>query len=203
MDEASGFADSKGISNDSSLGSAISRGETAADHGVHDQSELVIKKGPPTEYTDIPSNPTSTSRPSDQLFPNDAHIGMSNTSSSNKHWQGSPSEEDTTNKSVDNTQPPNQTRFSKSKSRRLNPFNNKPIPSEGSSFSSANSGGDESSSDTASSVKEDVTDNSVPRSTGEILKKPLNEALNDAGQFSYVALCSINLTLLFEDEWNK
>ena len=37
----------------------------------------------------------------------------------------------------------------------------------------------------------------------EKLEQPLNQLLNDAGQFSYVALCSVNLGLLFEDEWNR
>ncbi|XP_038061308.1 transmembrane and coiled-coil domain-containing protein 4-like isoform X1 [Patiria miniata] len=36
-----------------------------------------------------------------------------------------------------------------------------------------------------------------------VLEKPLNEALNDAGHFSYVTLCSVNLSILFEDQWNK
>ncbi|XP_022100634.1 transmembrane and coiled-coil domain-containing protein 4-like isoform X2 [Acanthaster planci] len=40
-------------------------------------------------------------------------------------------------------------------------------------------------------------------SAEEIVSKPLNEALIDAGRFSYVALCSVNLAILFEDQWNK
>ncbi|XP_071805332.1 transmembrane and coiled-coil domain-containing protein 4-like isoform X2 [Asterias amurensis] len=143
-----------------------------------------------SNLTDRPLDPTSTE---DDLAP---VAGTSNIDKTNSRVQ-----EDNHDLDSDNNSEPLLDKNANSKPKRCNPFNKK-ISEDASNFR-------EKMEPNASSSQMEVSDANDGQqselSTGadKMLKKPLNEILNDAGQFSFVALCSVKLTLLFEDEWNK
>ncbi len=171
-------------------------GASSADNDVNqDQSEY---QKSPTSPPDVPLHSASSSNEGDLAPVAGTGSGTSNINETSSRVQKmSQSDSDIDNEPLLDTN-------SNSKLKRLNPFNKNFLPSKD-AFNFRKEKGPDASSSIKTEVLDPIDGQQSEQSTeaDKILKKPLNEILNDAGQFSFVALCSIKLTLLFEDEWNK